>query len=161
MGGVGGKAALRLEGRAEPRQQLVDRARNGGDLARQVVRGHRRQVGRATTGHRVAQPAKRTKPEPDRKQDRRHGERDHQQERQGKRHAHLARHLGAVIERFGDGDGDRLLQRRVEIEAMRCRLAEPDAVEGRKHLRIGGMGRQQGAPLRIAHDVGEELLMRA
>ena len=90
---------------------------------------------------------------------RRERQRQHNQQRQAEAHLDFPSNRSAMRQRFGHGDADRPLERRVAVEAMCGVLPKSRTIVWRKHGRVRRMGLQQNASLGIAYDVGEELVM--
>ena len=91
MRGIGGKAALRLEGRLEPGQDIVERCRQRSDLGGKIACRNGRQIARAARREACAEAAQRREARPHGQHDRSKCNGDHHQQRQAEAKLDLAR----------------------------------------------------------------------
>ena len=161
VGGIGRKAALGFESGREAQQQAIERLGHRGDLGRQPLCGHRRQIARTARGQAVAQSAQWGQVGAHHPHNRQQRQRYHHQQRQNQAHLNFAGHGLAVGQWFSHRQAHAALQGFFAVEAVRRGLAQAHPRPGGKIGGIGRVGQQQHTPLCIAHDVGQQFIMFA
>ena len=159
MGGVGGKAPLGLEGRAQPLQQRIHGGCQRCDLARQVAGGDRGEVLLGPGLQLVPEGPQRTGAPPYGEGYRHECSGDNQQDRKTKAHLHLADDGVLMRQRLRHRDADRALQGLFAVEAVSRGPAEAGSSIGREGGEIGRVRPEQNLALVVSDHVGEELVV--
>ncbi len=158
---VRGEAALGRERAIEPRHQLGDRIGDGRDLGRQPPLVERRQIVAAARGDRAAEAPDRREAGAHDQPDPEQADRQEQRERPDHREGRLHLRAPARRERLRDQQRDRALQHRLRVDPMRRGAGEARLQVLREKPRVCVVRAQQQLARLVAHDVRQQLVVRA